>query len=189
MFAPAEPAAPADRPAPADPAAPEPADRGARFEARVHRHGRRRAAVQTVRVARRIDQIFAVLLTLQWGVAVYLALWFTPEGWDPARHGVHPNVFWSALLGGLVNLVPVCLALRFEGRTVTRHAVAVAQIFYSGLLIHVTGGRIETHFHVFCSPSRSSPRTATGRCWWPPRCWSPRTTSCGAGGGRNRSTA
>ena len=156
------PAPPADPAAPA-PVAPVPAappaaggrtrvpDSPARREARVLRHAAKRAAVQTVRVARRIDRIFAVLLTLQWGVAVYLALWFTPDGWDPARHGTHPDVFWAALLGGLVNLVPVCLALRFEGRTVTRHAVAAAQVFYSGLLIHVTGGRIETHFHVFCS--------------------------------------
>ena len=141
MFAPPAPAA--DAPA----AAPLPA----RLEARVRRHGRRRAAVQTVRVARRIDRIFAILLTLQWGVAVYLALWFAPADWHVPRDGVHPNVYAAALLGGLVNLVPVCLALRFEGRTVTRHAVAAAQMFYSGLLIHVTGGRIETHFHVFCS--------------------------------------
>ncbi len=33
----------------------------------------------------------------------------------------------------------------------TRHAVAVAQVSFSGLLIHLTGGRLETHFHIFGS--------------------------------------
>src|SRR5262249_30890004 len=33
----------------------------------------------------------------------------------------------------------------------TRQCIAVAQMLWSGLLIHLMGGRIETHFHVFGS--------------------------------------
>src|SRR6185295_14636106 len=33
----------------------------------------------------------------------------------------------------------------------TRYVIAVAQMLWSALLIHLTGGRIETHFHVFGS--------------------------------------
>src|SRR5688572_23166711 len=33
----------------------------------------------------------------------------------------------------------------------TRHVIALAQMRWSALLIHLTGGRIETHFHVFGS--------------------------------------
>ena len=33
----------------------------------------------------------------------------------------------------------------------TRHVVAASQMLFSALLIHLTGGRIETHFHVFGS--------------------------------------
>jgi C4-dicarboxylate-specific signal transduction histidine kinase len=33
----------------------------------------------------------------------------------------------------------------------TRHTIAVAQMVFSALLIHLTGGRIETHFHIFGS--------------------------------------
>ena len=36
-------------------------------------------------------------------------------------------------------------------RSLTRHAIAVGQMLWSALLIHLTGGRIETHFHVFGS--------------------------------------
>src|SRR5205807_723871 len=37
------------------------------------------------------------------------------------------------------------------GHTATRHAIGVAQMLMGALLIHLTGGRIETHFHVFGS--------------------------------------
>ena len=33
----------------------------------------------------------------------------------------------------------------------TRHTIAIAQVLFSALLIDLTGGRIETHFHVFGS--------------------------------------
>jgi Amt family ammonium transporter len=55
------------------------------------------------------------------------------------------------LLGGVIIALPVALALRFPGRPATRYAVAVAQMLMSALLIHLSGGRIETHFHVFGS--------------------------------------
>ena len=45
---------------------------------------------------------------------------------------------------GLLSLYTPC-------HTSTRHVVAVAQMLTSALLIHITGGRIETHFHVFGS--------------------------------------
>ena len=43
------------------------------------------------------------------------------------------------------------LALTRPGRASTRHVIAVGQMLTSALLIHLTGGRIETHFHVFGS--------------------------------------
>ena len=33
----------------------------------------------------------------------------------------------------------------------TRHVIAISQMLTSALLIHLSGGRIETHFHVFGS--------------------------------------
>ena len=47
--------------------------------------------------------------------------------------------------------LPVALALFQPGRALTRHTIAVAQMLTSAVLIHLTGGRIETHFHVFGS--------------------------------------
>ena len=43
------------------------------------------------------------------------------------------------------------LALFRPGEAVTRYTIAIAQMLMGALLIHLTGGRIETHFHVFGS--------------------------------------
>jgi PAS domain S-box-containing protein len=45
----------------------------------------------------------------------------------------------------------VILARWQPGKTLTRHTIAVGQMLMSALLIHLTEGRIETHFHVFGS--------------------------------------
>jgi signal transduction histidine kinase/ActR/RegA family two-component response regulator len=59
---------------------------------------------------------------------------------------------WAAfVLGGLLTSLPVALAILRPGAAITRHVIAVAQMLYSALLIHLTGGRLETHFHVFGS--------------------------------------
>src|SRR5262249_54146887 len=64
---------------------------------------------------------------------------------------VHLHVWIAILLGGALTSFPVFLAITRPGHTITRHTIAVAQMLTSALLIHLTGGRIETHFHVFGS--------------------------------------
>src|SRR6267154_1678044 len=55
------------------------------------------------------------------------------------------------LFGGLIAVAPIALAIFRPGTKLTRHTIAVCQMLTSGLLISLTGGRIETHFHVFGS--------------------------------------
>src|ERR1051325_4997050 len=43
------------------------------------------------------------------------------------------------------------MAWVYPTRTLTAHVVAAGQMMMSALLIHITGGRVETHFHVFGS--------------------------------------
>src|SRR5205814_2742843 len=64
---------------------------------------------------------------------------------------IHMHVWAAILLGGAISSFPVFLALKRPGHALTRHTIAVAQMLTSALLIHLTGGRIETHFHVFGS--------------------------------------
>jgi signal transduction histidine kinase/CheY-like chemotaxis protein len=101
--------------------------------------------------ARRTDRMFAVLLVLEWLAAILIALVLSPKSWDGTMSHTHPHVWLAIFLGGGLASLPVALAWKHPGLTLTRHMIALAQILFSSLLIHLTGGRIETHFHVFGS--------------------------------------
>jgi len=102
-------------------------------------------------VYRQADRVFAWLMVAQWFVGVALALWISPLAWKGSASETHPHVWMALLLGGAITSLPVALALGQPGRVSTRHVIAVAQALSSALLIHLTGGRIEAHFHVFGS--------------------------------------
>ena len=102
-------------------------------------------------IYRRTDRMFAGLMALQWIGAVAAACWLSPRTWAGPTSQVHPHVWAALFLGGLISVFPIALALALPGRILTRQVIAVAQLLMSSLLIHVTGGRVETHFHVFGS--------------------------------------
>lgn len=106
---------------------------------------------QRQRLQMRADHTFALLMSLQWLAAVGVAVWVSPYTWKGPVPFVHNHVWSALLLGGLFTIPPVLLAVLRSGRALTRHTVAVGQMLMSALLIHLTGGRIETHFHVFGS--------------------------------------
>ncbi len=95
--------------------------------------------------------MFLLLLGAQWAAAIAIALVLTPIAWDGGVRALHPHVWTAVLLGGLVNAAPAVLIVSRSGAATTRHVVAVTQMLWSAVLIHITGGRIETHFHVFGS--------------------------------------
>jgi two-component system sensor histidine kinase/response regulator len=99
----------------------------------------------------RIDRMFTVLLLLQWAAAVGLALWIAPRTWSGAASSVHPHVWLAVTFGGALCSLPIVLVWWRPGTVTTRHLIALAQVVFSSLLIHISGGRIETHFHVFGS--------------------------------------
>src|SRR6266436_14768 len=102
-------------------------------------------------ILRSTDRMFAALLVGQWVFAIFLALTVSPYAWQGKVKTVHVHVWAAILLGGAITCVPVALAMLRPGALLTRHVIAAAQMFWSALLIHLTGGRIETHFHVFGS--------------------------------------
>src|SRR5205807_1588986 len=75
----------------------------------------------------------------------------SPKTWAGASSQTHWHVWAAIFLGGAIASFPVFLVWKQPGRALTRHTIAVAQMLTSALLIHLTGGRIETHFHVFGS--------------------------------------
>jgi two-component system, sensor histidine kinase and response regulator len=103
------------------------------------------------RVFRRTDRVFAQLMTVQWLAGIVFSLWVSPRAWSGSTSQLHVHVWAAVFLGGGITVFPVVLALLRPGETMTRHTIAVGQMLMSALLIHLTGGRIETHFHVFGS--------------------------------------
>ena len=99
----------------------------------------------------RIDRLFAGLLVLEWVGAIVAAYVVAPRTWIGSTSTTHLHVWAAVFLGGAIALFPALLGVLRAGCTSTRHTIAVAQMLMSALLIDVTGGRIETHFHVFGS--------------------------------------
>jgi hypothetical protein len=97
------------------------------------------------------DRLFALLMLGQWAGAIALAATLSPYAWAGRTSAVHVHVVTAIVLGGALASVPVALARLRPGSVVTRHVMAAAQMLWSALLIHLSGGRIETHFHVFGS--------------------------------------
>jgi serine phosphatase RsbU (regulator of sigma subunit) len=100
---------------------------------------------------RRTDRLFGYLMLGQWAFAIAIAILFSPYGWAGKVRTIHIHVPLAVFLGGALSLVPFALTRLKPGEPITRYTVAVAQMLWSALLIHLTGGRIETHFHVFGS--------------------------------------
>jgi PAS domain S-box-containing protein len=99
----------------------------------------------------RTDRLFVWLMPVQWIAGIVIALWISPLAWAGAQSSVHPHVWAAVFLGGAITFWPVFCAVRHPGTTVTRYTIAIGQMLMSALLIHLSGGRIETHFHVFGS--------------------------------------
>ena len=102
-------------------------------------------------IHKRTDRLFANLMIVQWLAGIAAAVWITPQTWIGARSQIHWHFFAAIFLGGAITILPVFLAWKQPGQTLTRHVIAMAQMLTSALLIHLTGGRIETHFHIFGS--------------------------------------
>lgn len=102
-------------------------------------------------IYKRTDRMFAVLMGLQWLAGIAAAFWLSPKTWIGTTSQTHIHVWAALFLGGAISAFPIALALLQPGRTSTRYVIAVGQMLMGALLIHLTGGRIETHFHVFGS--------------------------------------
>jgi len=93
------------------------------------------------RIAKRLDRLFAGLLAAEWLGGIITACW---------RFSQIQLYVWAVVgAGTAIALVPLWLVLKRPGGTLTRHGLAISQVLFGALLIHLTGGRIETHFFIF----------------------------------------
>lgn len=97
------------------------------------------------------DRVFGYLLVAQWFFGVGCAVIISPKTWEGMSSTTHTHVWAAIVVGGALVSLPLWLIWKFPGEPLTRWVVASAQVMFSGLLIHLMGGRIEAHFHVFGS--------------------------------------
>src|SRR5688572_21970778 len=100
---------------------------------------------------RKTDRMFGKLLVAQWVFAIVLALIISPFSYVGSERVLHFHVKAAIVFGGLINGLPLALVYARPGWWGTRQTIATVQMLWSALLIMITGGRIETHFHVFGS--------------------------------------
>ena len=100
---------------------------------------------------RKTDKIFIVLMILQWFAGMIFAFTYSSSNAGGTEIFSDTHIWTAFVLGSIISSMPIYLAWVKPGSLVTRHTVAVSQMCYSSLLIHLSGGRIETHFHVFGS--------------------------------------
>jgi PAS domain S-box-containing protein len=97
------------------------------------------------------DRLLASLLVVQWIAMIGVSIVVSPQAWEGRETATHIHAWTAILLGGVVCLYPAWLGWNRPGQTMTRHMMAIGQMLVSALLIDLTAGRIETHFHVFAS--------------------------------------
>jgi len=100
-------------------------------------------------IARDTDHRLALLLLVEWMASMCAATWISPLTWTGQQSAIHPHIWLSVWLGGVVASFPFGLAMFRPGAVVTRHAMGAAQMLMAGLLVHLTGGHLEAHFAYF----------------------------------------
>ncbi len=100
---------------------------------------------------RRTSQVFTALMFAQWVFGIVVAVVWSPYAWAGRVQSLHVHVWTAVLLGGAISSLPMLLTVTRPTAVGTRYVVAIAQMLWSALLVHLTGGRIETHFHIFGS--------------------------------------
>jgi two-component system sensor histidine kinase/response regulator len=104
-----------------------------------------------ISIYKKVDKLFAVLIFGEWIACILTAAIGSPRTWIGAYSQTHIHLYAAIFLGGAIFTLPAVLAFLQPGKPMTRHVVAIGQMLMSALLIDVSGGRIETHFHIFGS--------------------------------------
>jgi signal transduction histidine kinase/DNA-binding response OmpR family regulator len=102
-------------------------------------------------VAMRTDRMFGMLIVAEWIVGITLAVWVSPFAWSGRVANISPHV-WAAIVPGSALVIGALTTLLLRpGTSLSRHVIAITQMGFGTLFIHLTGGRMETHFHIFGS--------------------------------------
>lgn len=101
------------------------------------------------RIRRLTDKLFLWLTIFEYLGGILVAYILSPKTYTGSQAAIHPHVVFAVVIGALISAPMIYAIKAWPGEYRTRTIVAVCQMLMSALLIHVSGGRIETHFHVF----------------------------------------
>lgn len=103
------------------------------------------------RECERVNNFMVWLMIGQWIAGIAFSLFYSPFTWIGQTYALHVHVWAAILLGGSISGFAILWVRTFPKASHSRHVMAICQVLWSALLIHLSGGRIETHFHVFAS--------------------------------------
>ncbi|WP_426752817.1 PAS domain S-box protein [Myxococcus sp. Y35] len=95
-----------------------------------------------------VDHLFAGLLFVQWMLAVAASILLSTNTWMRRLAWPLDNVHGALLLGAVLSGIPIVLARLRPGYPLTRHVIATAQLLWASVLVHVSGGRLDSYFYV-----------------------------------------
>ena len=95
------------------------------------------------------NQLFGRILIASWLATTVVAYFVSPRTWVGEQSFLHPHVALALILGFFVAAVPGFLVIKYSDKVWASHLVGVGNMLVTGLLVHVTHGRIETHFAYF----------------------------------------
>ncbi len=101
------------------------------------------------RIHRTTDRLFLWLTIVEYIAGIVVAYVLSPKTYVGSESFLHPHVTLAIVLGAIVTIPIVYATVFWPGQYRTRTIIAVCHMLMSALLIHISGGRIETHFHVF----------------------------------------
>ncbi|MBX3721737.1 MAG: Hpt domain-containing protein [Turneriella sp.] len=98
-----------------------------------------------------LNKIMAFVLFFNWALGVVFAVTVSPSTWIGAQKLVNLHVWIAIGQGAVMAVIPALLVWLNNSASSTRHIIAMSQCLFASLFVHLTGGRIETHFYYFAS--------------------------------------
>ncbi|GIW74655.1 MAG: hypothetical protein KatS3mg103_1177 [Phycisphaerales bacterium] len=102
-------------------------------------------------VRRRANRTMLWLALGLWCVCMATAMLYSPTAWSGSSVGPNAHLVAAVLLGGLIAGPLAAMAWRLGHLQAVSFATAFGVMSLGALFIHLTGGRIESHFLVFAT--------------------------------------
>ncbi|MCB9836740.1 MAG: hypothetical protein H6808_08465 [Phycisphaera sp.] len=106
---------------------------------------------RSVSLCKQIDKMFACLMPLQFLAATLAAVFLAPSTWEGLGRDTNVHIATAIVVAGIATAIPTLMIWRMSGTRLTRNVIAISQVCFSILFIHLSGGRMESHFHIFGS--------------------------------------